>query len=202
MAAYTDIIAIVGGAASNSYVTGAEADSYAEFQSWDATWTGKTESERTIALINATRWLDTVDFAGTRCSPSTTDSGVPQALSWPRSDASCDGVAAACTFIPKEIKEAQILIAYNLVINPELITGTPGGGGNTPAGVYVKRNKLGDLEQEFAEYSNDTSTGPGECVDCSTPAIIAALPWLKGILACWADISTPGVSKVILRVRS
>ena len=31
MADYTDIIAIVGGAASNSYVTGAEADSYAEF---------------------------------------------------------------------------------------------------------------------------------------------------------------------------
>ena len=179
MAAYTDIVSIVGGAASNSYVTGAEADSYAEFQSWDSTWTGKTESERTIALINATRWLDTVDFAGTRCSPSTTDSGVPQALSWPRSDASCDGVAAACTFIPREIKEAQILIAYNLVINPELITGTPGGGGSAPAGVYIKRNRLGDLEQEFAEFTNDGSTSSGECVDCSTPAIIAALPWLK-----------------------
>ena len=53
MAAYTDIIAIVGGAASNSYVTGAEADSYAEFQSWNDAWLGKTESERTIALINA-----------------------------------------------------------------------------------------------------------------------------------------------------
>ena len=31
MAAYTDIIFIVGGAASNSYITGAEADSYAAF---------------------------------------------------------------------------------------------------------------------------------------------------------------------------
>ena len=201
MAAYTDIIATVGGSTSNSYVTGAEADSYAEFQSWNDAWLGKTESERTIALINACRWLDTVDFAGTRCNPSSDDGDLPQALSWPRSDVSCDGVAATCSYVPKEIKEAQILIAYYLVIDPGLITGTPGGG-STPAGVYVKRNKLGDLEQEFAEFTNDSSTSAGECVDCSTPAIIAALPWLKGLLSCWADISTPGASKVILRVRS
>ena len=201
MAAYSDIVATVGGSTSNSYVTGDEADSYAAFQAWETTWTGKTESERTIALINAAKWLDTVDFAGTRCSPSSDNAALPQALSWPRSDVSCDGVAAACTFTPKELKEAQILIAYNLVVNPELVIGTPGGGG-APAGVYVKKNKLGDLEQEFAEFTNDTSTSPGECVDCSTPAIVAALPWLKGLLACWADISTPGVNKVILRVRS
>ena len=89
MAAYTDIVFILGGAGSNSYVSGAEADSYAAFQAWDATWQGKTESERTIALINATRWLDTIDFGGTRCDPSTTDPGAPQALSWPRSGISC-----------------------------------------------------------------------------------------------------------------
>ena len=202
MAAYTDIVATVGGSTSNSYVTGVEADSFAGFQSWEATWTGKSESERTIALINAAKWLDTVDFAGTRCSPSSDDGSKPQAMAWPRSGASCDGIAATCTMIPMQIKEAQILIAYNLVVNPELITGTPGGGSSAPSGTYVKRNKLGDLEQEFAEFTNNTSTGPGECVDCSTPAIIAALPWLKGLLACWADISVPGVSKVILRVRS
>ena len=141
MAAYSDIIATVGGSTSNSYVTGAEADSYAEFQSWNDAWLGKAESERTIALINACRWLDTVDFAGTRCNPSSDDGDLPQALSWPRSDVSCDGVAATCSYIPREIKEAQILIAYNLVINPELITGTPGGGGSAPSGTYVKRNK-------------------------------------------------------------
>ena len=203
MAAYSDIIATVGGSTSNSYVTGVEADDYAAFQSWESTWTGKTESERTIALINAARWLDTLDFAGTRCSPSSDDSNLPQAMSWPRSDASCDGITATCSFVPKEIKEAQILIAYNLVVNPELITGTPGGGGSgAAAGTYVKRNKLGDLEQEFAEYTNAESASANECSTCDTPAIISALPWLKGILACWADMSEPGTAKVILRVRS
>lgn len=200
MAAYTDIIAIVGNATSNSYVTGAEANSYAELQSWNDAWLAKTEGERTIALINGCRWLNTIEFTGTRCTPSTNDADVPQALPWPRSDVSCDGVAATCSYIPKEIKDAQILIAYNLVINPELVTGTPGGGASS--GTYVKRNKLGDLEQEFAEFTNGLSTSPGECVDCSTPAIVAALPWLKGLLSCWANISTPGDSKVILRVRS
>ena len=200
MAAYTDIIAIIGGAASNSYVSGAEADSYAEFQPWNDAWLGKTESERTIALINACRWLDTVDFAGTRCTPSTTDSGVPQALSWPRSDVSCDGVAAACSFIPKEIKEAQTLVAYNLLVNPEMITGTPGGSAGTQAGTFVSKQQLGDLVQEFSAYPSGDS-GSDSCVTCDTPTLVEKLPWLKGILGCWADIST-GSGRVILRVRS
>jgi len=205
MAAYTDIIATVGGSTSNSYVTGVEADDYAAFQAWSSTWTGKSESERTIALLNACRWLDTLDYAGDRCNPSSDDSDLPQARSWPRSGASCDGVQANCSFVPKEVKEAQILIAYNLVVNPELITGTPGGGGGgAAAGTYVASQELGDLKISFAEYSNSDSASANECSTCDTPAIISALPWLKGILACWADISTPstGSGKVILRVRS
>ena len=95
------------------------------------------------------------------------------------------------------------MIALNLVVNPELIIGTPGGGGgNTQAGVYVSKNQLGDLVQEFTEYSNSESASANECADCSTPAIIAALPWLKGILGCWSDISVPGAStRVIARVK-
>ena len=143
MAAYTDIVADIGNTLANSFVTGVEADSFAAFQAWNDTWTGKTESERTIALVNACRWMETIDYAGTRCNPSTNDAALPQALSWPRSGASCDGVEATCSFIPKEIKEAQILIAYNLAVNPELITGTPGGGG-AQAGTYVSVQQLGD----------------------------------------------------------
>ena len=200
MADYTDIISIVGGAKSNSYVSGTEADEYAAFQSWEAAWLAKTESERTIALVNACRWLDTVDFGGSRCDPSTTDAKSPQALMWPRSGVSCDGVAATCTFIPREIKEAQVLIAYNLALNPEMITGAPGGGGTTQSGTFVSKQQLGDLVQEFSAYPS-SDTGGDSCVDCSTPEVIAKLPWLKGVLSCWADISTSN-SKVLLRVRS
>ena len=119
---------------------------------------------------------------------------------WPRSGVSCDGVAATCSFIPKEIKEAQILIAYNLLINPEMITGTPGGGSTTQAGTFVSKNQLGDLVQEFSAYPGGESS-TNDCVDCSTPEVISKLPWLKGILSCWADVSTSN-SKILLRVRS
>ena len=65
---------------------------------------------------------------------------------WPRSDVSCDGVTATCSFIPQAIIDAQCLIAYNLLVNPEMITGTPGGGGGTQAGTYVSSQELGDLK--------------------------------------------------------
>ena len=71
MAAYSDIIATLGGATSNSYVTGVTADQFAELQSWNDVWLGKSESERTIALLQAAKWLDTIDYGGTRCNPST-----------------------------------------------------------------------------------------------------------------------------------
>ena len=45
---------------------------------------------------------------------------------WPRSDVTCDGVAATCSFVPQAIIDAQVLTAYNLLINPDMITGSPG----------------------------------------------------------------------------
>lgn len=200
MAAYSDIIATLGGATSNSYVTGVTADQFAALQSWNDVWLGKTESERTIALLNSAKWLDTVDFAGTRCNPSTDSSALPQMRAWPRSGVSCDGVEATCSFIPQAILDAQILIAFNLLVNPEMITGTPGGGGSGAAeGTYVSEQTLGALSVKYAAYPGDS--GGDSCVDCSTPEVIAKLPWLKSMLACWADVNTSS-SKVLLRVRS
>ena len=200
MAAYSDIVATLGGATSNSYVTGANADQFAALQSWDAAWLAKSESERTIALLQAAKWLDTIDFDGTRCSPSTDSSALPQMRAWPRSGVSCDGVTATCSFIPQAILDAQCLIAYNLVVNPDLITGTPGGGSGAATGTYVSSQKLGDLQIDYAAYPSGEQSR-NDCVDCATPEIIAKLPWLKDILSCWADISTGG-SKILLRVRS
>ena len=200
MAAYSDIVATLGGQLSNSYVTGVAADQFAALQSWESVWLSKSESERTIALLDAAKWLDTIDYGGTRCNPSTDNSGAPQRRAWPRSGVSCDGVEAMCSFIPQAILDAQCLIAYNLVMNPEMITGTPGGGGTAQAGTFVSKQQLGELVQEFSAFPGGESSS-NDCVDCSTPDVIAKLPWLKGILSCWADVSTGG-SKVLLRVRS
>ena len=201
MADYTDIRATVGGSDSNSYVTGEEADTFAELQSWETAWTDKTESERTIALINACRWLESIDFGGTRCDPSSDDDDLPQARVWPRSDVACDGVSATCELIPQAIKDAQILIAYNLAMDPEMITGPGGGAGSgAAAGTYVSKNQLGDLVQEFSAFPSGESS-KNDCVTCSTPDVLAKLPWLKGYLSCWIGTAF-GRSRVIARVRS
>ena len=201
MASYVDIISILGGADSNSYVSGAETDSFAALQSWGEAWLAKSESERTIAIVSACSWLETVDWEGTRCTPSTTDEGVPQALSWPRSGASCDGVGASCSFIPADVRRAQMLLAYQLVVNPDAITGAPGGGGGAVAGTYVSKQQLGDLVQEFSAFPA-SEAGSNDCTSCSNPEVIDKFPWLRDILSCWADISSGEGNKVILRVRS
>ena len=194
MATYADIDATLSGVDSNSYVTGAEQDAFAGLQSWGDAWLAKTESERTIAIVQACRWLETVDYGGSRCTTT-------QALAWPRSGATCDSVEAVCTMIPKGVKTAQMLLAYQLVVNPDAITGAPGGGGGAAAGTYVSKNQLGDLVQEFSEYSGDAGSG-SDCTDCSNPEVINKFPWLQDYLQCWADIVTPGGSRVLLRVRS
>ena len=200
MAAYSDIIAIVGGATSNSYITGANADLHFELQSTNSVWQGKTEGERTIALLNAAKWLDTIEFAGIRCDPSVDSSALPQRRKWPRSDAFCDGVEATCSYIPQAILDAQCLIAINLLVNPDLITGTPGGGGTAQAGTFVSKNQLGEMIQEFSAFPGGESS-KNDCVDCDTPTVIEKLPVLKSLLGCWADISVGG-ARVIARVRS
>ena len=78
-----EIVAKVGGAASNSYVTLAEADTYASSQPWEAQWDEFTEDQQTVALYQGVRWLETLLWVGIRCDPSTTDSSSPQALAWP-----------------------------------------------------------------------------------------------------------------------
>ena len=198
MASFDDSL---GGSTSNSYVSLNEANSFFEFNVYQSQWDAFSDQQKQAALVQACFFLETVDFAGTRCSPSTDDANLPQALSWPRSGASCDGVEATCAFIPKQVKDAQCLLALNLATSPDSITGPiGGGGGGAAAGTYVSKNQLGDLVQEFSEYSRDDSTN--DCADCSTPEVIAKYPWLKGILACWANISAGDNSKILLRVRS
>lgn len=94
-----------------------------------------------------------------------------------------------------------MLLAYQLVVNPDAITGAPGGGGGAVAGTYVSKQQLGDLVQEFSAFPA-SEAGSNDCTSCSNPEVIDKFPWLRDILSCWADISSGEGNKVILRVRS
>ena len=183
------IDATLAGSVSNSYVTLAQADAYAANPPWDAEWPAFTDDQRTAALITACTWLQTLDWVGTKCSPSSDDPLLPQRLAWPRSDATCNGTTAACTVIPYEVTSAQIELAFQFAKNPKLMTGSTG---STVTG-EVKRQKLGDLEQEFFQSGSGAVEVGGSLID--------VVPWLPGWLGCWS-LSSGGSSGLLLRVRS
>jgi hypothetical protein len=175
------INATLGASDANSYVTMTEADAYAANQPWEATWLTYTEDQKTVALYQGMKWLNTLSWIGLRCDPSTNNADVPQALQWPRHDAACDGVVAKCSFIPGPVKNAQCELAFQFARDPSAIIPDSGGGGGGPAeGVYVKRQKLDVLEIEYEEYAEHSP-----CNDCGDPPLFREFPWLRSLLSCW-----------------
>jgi hypothetical protein len=118
--------ATVGGAAANSFVTVAEADSYLEARLNSAAWTG-TEPKKQ-AVIEATRSLSALAWQGNRADDT-------QFLSWPRFNASNpDGTSALDVYdddvIPQRIKDATCELALEFlragttdIANPESSSG-------------------------------------------------------------------------------
>jgi hypothetical protein len=184
----------LAGPSSNSYIDLAEADSIALTIPGGAEWVANTtEDEREFSLINATRWLETLDYIGDRCTSS-------QRLKWPRqgNKAICDGVQADCTFIPYPIREAEVILAIKYTEQPSSFPGA-GGGNTAPSGTFVSRQKLGELEIQYQQFNNNTATS---CDDCDSPELIQTFPWLEGLLGCWIFIIPSGAGRIIGRVRS
>lgn len=188
----------LGGSAATSYVDTAYADAYFLGGIYENEWAVLSTAEKEAALMAATSVMETLRWNGTRCSPSTDDNTLPQQLSWPRSGVTCDGIAAACTFIPREVRDSSCRLALQLHTAPPPITPPTGGS----AGTYVSNQTLGDLSISYAAYPSNTAVG-GECETCSDPLAIREYPWLKSALACWIEESIgAGGSGILKRVRS
>ena len=183
--------ATLGGEDSNSYCDVAFADAYAATRQWGSDWLALTEEDKELALIGATMWMETLHWTGTRCKDK-------QALAWPRAGATCDGITSDCAGIPRRIKQVECELAMKFAKDPNPISG--GGGGTNQAGVFVSVQQLGELRQEFTEYSNPQSSS---CDSCGEPDLIQKYPWVKSLLGCWyAGSGLTGGSGLILRVRS
>lgn len=154
------IDATLAGATANSYVTLAAADTYFETVPDSSTWTDKTTDAKNRALISATRWIDALSFYGNRCSTT-------QALRWPRTDYTVDGVDLACTVIPDGIKVATYELARALANDTSAITGSTG-----TTGIY-DQVELGDLKVKY----KDSSTTSGVINN-----VFDVYPWLQSYL--------------------
>ncbi len=157
------IDATLSGAAANSYVTLAAANTYFETVPDSSDWTDKTDDQKNRALISATRWIDALTFYGDRCTTT-------QALKWPRENYTVDGVDFACSLIPEGVKTATYELARAFANDTNAITGTTG-----TTGIYDEV-KLGDLQVKY----NKTSQTSGVINN-----VFDVYPWLQTYLGAY-----------------
>ena len=107
------IVATVGAADANSYITLAEAKAYCEANLYAAEWDAMTDVQKNAAIVMATRLLDADKWlwSGTATSSS-------QALCWPRVGMiSRNGYSVPDNMIPRELKDATAEFARQLVVS-------------------------------------------------------------------------------------
>lgn len=180
--------ATLGGEFSNSYVDMANAVGIASRIPGGDEWGAADEDARVMSLIQATRWLETLDYVGNRCAAT-------QRLKWPRQGAECDGVPATCDAIPYKLQECQVMLAIKYVEDPSSFPGA-GGGNSAPSGTYVKKQQLGDLSIEYAQFNNNVGSS---CDDCDQPPILKSFAWVEAVLGCWMFNISSGAGYVLTR---
>jgi len=180
--------ATLGGPTSNSYIDLADAEILAANIVGGEAWIALPQEEKDFSLIQATFWLETLDYQGQRCAND-------QRLKWPRQNATCDGVVADCTYIPYKILEAEVMLAIKYTESPSSFPGA-GGGSNAPSGTYVKRQRLDALEIEYAQFNSNVGSS---CDDCDAPPIINAFRWLEAVLGCWLFLIDSDSGRVLTR---
>ena len=172
--------ATLAGATSNSYVDLAEASAIAQNLPFAADWAATPNEDLEAALIVATRWLETLNYGGERCTST-------QRLKWPRKDAECDGQVSDCSSIPYAIKEAEVILAWQYIQEPKSFPGFGGSAGDSaPLGRTSSAKKL-----TCSKLSTTNSTA----TSTTTTATIALCPQSSknspGLRTCLAAGSAP-----------
>jgi hypothetical protein len=163
------LVATVGASNANSYLSLAAADAIAATMLQTKGWNDATTDEKSKALIAATRYLDQLEWIGSKTDPT-------QALLWPRVDASCGEKSYATDVIPEEVKYATFDLADSLLINPSLVTASPAGSNELIPGIPNADLKSASVDVIRVEFK---STGSPAQINA-----LNALPHLVGVLGC------------------
>lgn len=120
----------------NSFVTVADADSYFATHRSASVWSAKTTTEKQIALMEATAYIENAyrgSWIGTIASTE-------QGLAWPRTNA-YDADHRELTGVPQQLVAAACEMA--------LVTFDGGLNTTLDGDTRVKRRKVGPIETEF-----------------------------------------------------
>lgn len=127
----------IGSNSYDSYATVAEADIYlAVDPNRNPVWSALTADQKGINLISATRLLDTLNWVGTKTSPT-------QNTAWPRTNVLYpDGTPVGVNDLPIEVENATILLAGSIAIDADVAIS--GGSASNK-----KKVKAASIELEF-----------------------------------------------------
>lgn len=143
------IVATAGSATANSFVTLAEAETYMEGRGNKSTWTAAADADKNIALVDATRDVDALRFAGLRADST-------QALAWPRQYATNPDSPTGSWYdtdeVPTRVKNATCELAFQYIKAGTTDVAAIDSKAN------VKRKKVDVLETEYFS-SSDTPRG-------------------------------------------
>jgi len=134
------IVATVGSASANSFVTLAEAETYCEARLNVSLWDAATDDTKNRALVEATRELDPLLWAGYRTDDV-------QSLAWPRQwvvnpdDPNLNYYDS--DEIPQRVKDGACELALQFIK-----AGTSDVADN-PSDLNIKRKKIDVLETEY-----------------------------------------------------
>ena len=184
--------ATLGGETSNSYVDMATAVAMANNIPGGGDWIAQDEEVRALSLITATRWLETLNYVGDRCTGT-------QRLKWPRQGAKaiCDGVQADCTYIPNPIKEAEgicwLLSGLKALIVSQVLMAVA----TRNLARSLASERLGDLEINYQQFNSSIGSS---CDDCDHPQLIQSFRWIDDLLGCWLNMGpSSGAGFVLTR---
>ena len=170
-----------GGSTNTSYISVEEGDSFAVQQLGTLKWSTATYDEKAKALISATRYLDQLQWIGSRATAT-------QALAWPRIGAVCGEKSYGETVIPPEVKQGTFWLAELLLNDPNALAGNSsvGAGGQLVPGINnadLKSARLDVMELVW----RDAGSGAPVVVNALT-----ALPMLVNLFGCLCLSPAPG----------
>lgn len=177
------------------YLANVDADTYFVTSFNNGAWTALTEPEKTLALGEATRWLEQLCWKGAKCSDA-------QPLQWPRkADKTNCCAAVVCTALPTQLVAATAELALALHLNKTAIIGGVAAATTATTGA-IKSQKLGDLQQDFYEPGGSSSSSSSNRFGPSAPLVLQKFPWLSDLLGECLMSGSFGSSRILARVRS
>ena len=181
------VVATVGAANANSYLSVAAADDLADDYLGPLNWTAATTDNKGRALITATRYLDQLEWLGSRATTT-------QSLAWPRSGAECGEWSFEDDEIPAPIRQAAFDLAEALLGAPALLRGPGAGNAELIPGIpnaSLKSARVDVISLEFRDGAVPNNQNA-----------LNVLPGLRQTLGCLCLSMPIGGSRSIRVLRS